>query len=316
MGTEKQYPDVLDIKDIIADYEWNSRSKMQALAEGVQPEPEGGDQDKPGLEGFAETLACLGQRDPCIVNENAKGEFELVTGFRRFGAVGYLLKTDRGSRDLQPGQLRVTIKSKMSAIEKRLENASENINRKNLTPPDLVKAIKGVLEENPEVKNKVLAGHFAMGEQYMSMIMKIAKKLKEEVFVKWRSSRVAPLPIMDIYGIADLPKSEQEEAYDAALSVRRPPSAGDRKWIQSACKKASKIGTVFGAACREKIIKYNEDLELAGEDEMIRQLVKFKKSAGKKPVTNAVIQRISKAFTDAFINEKNRIPDDPEEDGD
>ena len=294
----------VNISEIYADYDWNSRSKIRALSEGKRPELEG-DPDAPGIEGLALSLETDGQNTPVDVRQGGQGEsrYLLVSGFRRFAAGTMLRDTQRTIAGLDSGKIRVRVHNPMNELEARKLNLRENIVRENLTPPDFVYAIKTLVREDPQLKAPAIAAMYAKSAGYISNCMYITKHLKDGVFSQWRESAVKPLPLDHILLIAKLPKAEQEEAYTLAVT---PPSSGssdDKSWVKAAVKRAVKNGTYLGALAREGLVTVAEDQDW---EISIHTFVKFRHRVGGKEVGVKVNRQITNAFCTAYMSEKDR----------
>ena len=315
---------VVHVRAIDADYAWNCRYEKRTRSEGPSPDMSvDGDPDEPGIEGFAGGLEAVGQEVPAVgyphPEPTAGKELRLVVGFRRFSAAAWLEEHGRTFKGLEPGQLRVLVYPTLTEVEARRMNIGENVARKNLTTPDLVFAVRELLRVEPTLTGEQLATMYGKSKTYMVNIVKVAGKLREGTFRRWRESLTKPLPLVELSRVANLIASEQEDAYQTALDAydhKRGP-ADDRAWYKSALRKARDVGSMIGRAQRRGILTLHTDQVFDDEDtELIRLFVRFRTKLGKSRVPQKTVTKVSDAFTEAYLYARDHGPADGEEEED
>ena len=322
---------VLHVGQVDADYGWNCRLESRTRSEGPSPDMSvDGDPDEPGIEGFAGGLEAVGQEVPADVRPHPLGEdappdpdgkprpYSLVVGFRRYSASAWLEEHGRSVKYLQPGQLRVRVHHALTEAQARQMNVGENVARKNLTTPDLVYAVRELLKVDPALTGVRLATMYGKSETYMTNVLKVAAKVREGTFRRWRESLTKPLPIVELSRVADCIASEQEDAYQLALDAyehKRGPS-DDKAWYKSALRKARDAGTMLGRAQQRGLLTLNTDAVLDDEDsELIRFFVRFRTKVGKKRVPQKIVGKVAGSFFDAYVYARDHAAEEDEEDG-
>jgi hypothetical protein len=320
--------ETLNIKDITADFLWNSRFVDRAKTQGshVELAEIEGDAECPGLEGLATSMASAGQDTPvdvAIPIEGAhKGKPFLITGFRRFAAIEWLASQNPAGHvlGLAPGEIKVCLHEGLVESEMRDINLRENV-RDNLLVADLAYGVGERLKLVPKMKYAEIAAVMGKSTSYISNLATIVTGLKASVFREWRESTVRPLASDKILAIAKSPKSEQEELYKEACAAHAPRAdkAGNMKWVDGCVKAATLLGKQLGTLQRLKLIKVvkTEDLE-----ENIQQVVKIKATyvavgadgtKAKKTTQRQTYQRITKALMHGY-EDGLEPPDEDEED--
>lgn len=318
---------VILLSKIEVDYEWNCRLKVRTCSEGtMRSESDDGDPDAPGVEGIAGSMEAQGQEVPVDVyphpqvgEPNCKFEYKLITGFRRSSGAHWLHEHGRTIAGLEQGYVRARVHGVLTELEARRMNIGENVVRENLTTPDLAYAVKMLLKADPGLSAEQLSVLYAKSKNHMAAVVKVAKKVRDGTFNQWRESPVKPLPIIEMVGVADKAKSEQEEDYKERLAAYHGEEGGGTKdakvWIKNACKKAQDIGRILGTAQRKGILEYDASLALNDPDtQLIRVFVKFKKKIGKKPISDKTVDRINDAFANAFIAARDKEEEEIEGD--
>lgn len=310
----------LHVSQIDADYGWNCRHESRTRSEGPSPDASvDGDPDEPGIEGFAGGLEAVGQEVPVIArmhpDPDAGKEASLVVGFRRFSAASWLEEHGRSIKGLEPGHLRVLVYPNLTEVEARRMNLGENVARRNLTTPDLVCGVRELLKVEPTLTAAKLATTYGKSESYMSNVLKVAVKLREGTFKRWRESLVKPLPIVELSRVADLIASEQEDAYQLALDAydHKRGAPDDRAWYKSALRKARDIGALIGRAEQRGVLTLHTDQVFDDEDtELIRLFVRFRTKVGNKRVPQKTVSKVADAFTESYLYARDHAPEEEE----
>jgi ParB-like chromosome segregation protein Spo0J len=314
---------VVHVSEIDADFGWNCRLESRTRSEGPSPDTSvDGDPDEPGIEGFAGGLEAVGQEVPAIARLHPLGKaaprpYSLVVGFRRYSAATWLEEHGRSVKGLAPGQLRVVVHEGLSEVEARRMNVGENVARRNLTTPDLVCGVRELLKVDPGLTGERLATTYGKSQSYMSNVLKVAHKLREGTFKRWRESVVKPLPLVELSRVADEIASKQEEAYQLALDAydHRRGATDDKAWYRAALRKARDAGTMIGRAEQRGILKLDTQAVLDDEDtELIRMFVRFRTKVGKSRVPQRTVTKVSDAFAEAYVYARDHVEED-EDDG-
>ena len=318
---------IVHVRAIDADYAWNCRYEKRTRSEGPSPDMSvDGDPDEPGIEGFAGGLEAVGQEVPAVgypyPEPTAGKELRLVVGFRRFSAAAWLEEHGRSIKGLEPGQLRMLVYPTLTEAQARRMNIGENVARKNLTTPDLVFAVRELFKVGPADGGSPLTGEqlatmYGKSKTYMTNIVKVATKLREGTFRRWRESLTKPLPLVELSRVADLIASEQEDAYQQTLDLyeHKRGSADDRAWYKSALRKARDVGTMIGRAQRRGILTLHTDQVFDDEDtELIRLFVRFRTKLGKSRVPQKTVTKVSDAFTEAYLYARDHTDEDEDQD--
>jgi len=317
----------VNLKDIIIDFQWNSRLLTRTKLDG--PHPDGdpdGDKEAPGLTGLARSLAMKGQDQPVaaavLMSGPNKGGLFLCYGFRRAMAVQKLLDSGEAVKGLNPGELYVKVYEGLNDAEMRNLNLRENV-RDAIPPSDLAYGIQQQIAANPDITQKEIALTLGKGEGYVSQLKTIGQDLLPELFKAWRESATKPLLHMKVYAIAKLDKKEQKAAYKEAVEAAAPKGADSdpNAWVDGAKAKAEALGKAFGIASRLGLIKGYVEGTCTDD---IRQLVKFKTSITvmgddgekkSKKVSITVDRAIAKAFDAGFAEgeKEPEVEEDEEE---
>jgi ParB-like nuclease domain len=334
----------IPLSDINADYNWNSRSFANVISEHSES-----DNEAQGITGLTKGIFLDGQLEPVVVRPSAgvgngkiKQPYCLVAGFRRFEAIRRL-NAPKVSTEKEPGEVseefhklillrkgekksvvpntadgtvRAVVRH-MSEGEARILNLTENTNRDGLTAPDLMFACKA-LKEKHDLTDTQIGDHLGKSQGHISMLGRISKCLPQ-ILDHWRNGgEFEGLPsnlratVRELDDLSKVDPKEQVAEYTRILQSKIP--AGDDKdstqWVQSAKKKAVKIGELLGTLQKLEFLKVMPKATGAWH-EWIDEMVKN----GKKELSARQSKSVGKAAEDAYLEALNRS-DEPEEDDD
>jgi len=195
----------VDIKEIFADYGWNSRAEknVQDMA----------DTESAGFDGFEGNIRTSGQITAIILrNTNGKTlsgaktdkPYEVVCGFRRFRAISDL-NSKKASKPCVPnlpdGFILAEVRDVKTETEARILNGQENTARKNLKAPDMVFLAGGLAKAG--LNQTEIAGALGITQGWVSKLLKVAS-LPPAVLANWRDSKPIP-PVQTKDGVFELP---------------------------------------------------------------------------------------------------------------
>jgi ParB-like chromosome segregation protein Spo0J len=205
----------IPLADIFVDYDWNSRSKRNVLAnesDAVQDTTIRGEHQTlgTGMKGICLTMRNRGQDTPVILRrvENGKSlggkktdkPLELVAGFRRYTAAELLNTTQEhkdfakalGNRTIIPNTADGTILAVirvLSAVDARLVNGRENTDRQNLDTQDMLTLVLDLAKHG--LNQTQIAEELSMTQGYVSKLSKIGK-LPKQIIAHWRGDAKLP----------------------------------------------------------------------------------------------------------------------------
>lgn len=199
----------LDVRQIHADYDWNSRSGAFWLdREKTVEVPPAEESEKPKKSKKKEKITEHGDWDafmnsiletgtnvePIICRPPAKagGKVRVVAGFRRFRAVLEIgEKADFGGpTEAQRGLVRVVVRE-MTDQEARLVNGIENIAREDISGPDLC-AFIGDLVKSFKLNDSSISSKIGKSQPYVSKLHRFYDALSAApgLLEKWRTSPI------------------------------------------------------------------------------------------------------------------------------
>lgn len=282
----------IPLRDIEADYEWNSRS-----GDWTQDE---GEEESSDFKSLMSSIEQNGQDTPVTVRPKGK-KFFLVEGFRRFTAISKIAE--------KVGDKTATI----DAVIKNLSdsqaaelNVRENSAREDLKGPDLAWGLYRIFLTRTKENNgqpptdSALALSMGKTQQYVSRLMKIMKQTNPEVTKSWRDSPVQ-LSITEMEEIAKLnDHALQMKEYKAKIGTKDPDKkkTGRGEWINAAKRRAGEIGELLGRLEVNDLID-TSGLEFDDFEKMALWLPKLNKDA-----TAAQKRSIAKAAQEAFNKAK------------
>jgi len=162
--------------------------------------------------------------------------------------------------------------------------------------------LRKLLEIDPEgyTANRVTA-MFGRSLQYSYATLKVAQKLRPELFEQWRASKTKPLPLLEMASIASHPVDLQVAAYAKAVVTteeERHARKALKPWFVAAIRRAEAQGRYLGILQREGVLQIRPDVDWVSK---IRFLVRFKKSLGGTDIPVAAQERIAQTMADAFL---------------
>jgi ParB/RepB/Spo0J family partition protein len=293
----------LPLKKVKADYDWNCRKLAGEKETDLKGETEKNDFDS-----LMRSIDVDGQSTPVMVRpKGAKGDYELVAGFRRYRAL-QLLAEKNGDKD---PKILASVRD-LNDYQARAENVRENAGRKNVEPTELLTGLIDLREQARAAKLpdsiQALADSVGIGRPYASRLFKIAENLKAELLKKWMESPTA-IGVNRVENVAKVDKDRQDEEWATqAESGGRGAGGGggENAWLTSATKAAERVGTILGRLEGFKLI----DTEKLNFVRDIEKLIAVKEGATDEE-KKALSESASKAYVDAIQEARNPKP--PEE---
>jgi transcriptional regulator with XRE-family HTH domain len=192
----------LPLNQIFVDYAWNSRSQhdvMSSQSDGVMNVDEGLKEGN-GLAGLCTSILANGQDSPVTVREihdrkllsgnlvsvGYPAKYELICGFRRYTALGFLYDQKKKVPSLESGHIWAMIRE-LTPIDARLLNIRENTDRSNLSPADLTWGVLQLKAQGLTGQNIAEQLNISMG--YVSRLWKVAS-LPLPILEHWRGAKV------------------------------------------------------------------------------------------------------------------------------
>lgn len=296
---------------IEADHSWNHRSGDWTT--------DSGDEEVNQLEGLADSIAEDGQQEPVTVTltGNPEKPYALRKGFRRYEAI----KLNSIRYADMPAVMRCIVVD-LDPVEARLVNLRENV-RDNVKPADFC---WGVKQLNKELKTKGekltaadLSRRLGMNASYMSKILRIAEKCKQNVFDRWRMSPVS-VSVADMVAVSELPKDEQDQAFADLLGIDvgeggegLPPEKKD--WVPGVKKQGGKIAYLLGVLEAKELIN-TDGLDFDDHLEMLVKLPKGAKANQRKSIAAHLRKEYEKAgqAAEEEAEDESELPEDQSDD--
>lgn len=270
MKKQKNDPSIVQITagEVVYDLDWNSRKEgLSPLAEEednarkllVERAMSGEDVDLPpdaGLEvnmrqRFAEGLSP--NHTAIKVREQADGSFRLISGYRRLmaalriGPDTPILAVDEGDEG----------KKGPIDMQDRLDNLSENLQRKNLRPWEIAEACAAIHDLHG-LSGPQIAKSIGKSKAYVNNLLRLRQKLSAEMWESFKATGET-MSTTDLLTVAVKPKKEQAEAYNQLREEKRggrpqgrasgdaPPDPGSvaeakhlRNWLKRVLSQQSK----------------------------------------------------------------------------
>jgi len=208
----------LPLSDIVADYDWNLRSRQEIMAsesDGVRDTTSGNSMigEGTGFSGLVASLQTNGQEVPVIVRpthgrttrgQPTKLPWELVCGFRRFTAVSFLNENARSSEttivpNVSNGCIRAEVRD-LAPVEARILNIRENTERSGIKTPNLVWGVRELLLSG--LTQTQIGDKLSIGKAYMSQLTRVST-LPEPILEHWRGAEVK-IPGLPVTSRGDL----------------------------------------------------------------------------------------------------------------
>jgi ParB/RepB/Spo0J family partition protein len=256
----------IPLEQILADDEWNSRSGKWEVNDG--------DDESHQFDGLLTSIREKGQEEPCDVriHPSKSGYYQLLAGFRRNRALRMIAAADK----IEKPVMRCIVRN-ADDVQARVRNLSENATRQNISTPDLAWGIyqlhcAATTNGKPMTIAKI-AATIGMSDSHVSHLLTIMSKCKPSITAKWRKMPKA-LSVLSMYGVALLPKADQDAAFAALLlptEVSKDPTTESRKqgsWVDHAKAKAYSIGAVIGQLEAHNLID-TSDLDFSKHIDLI-----------------------------------------------
>lgn len=266
----------LDVREIHADYDWNSRSGafwLDIEKTANAPSAEEGEKPKKSKKkekvtehgdwiAFMNSILETGTNvEPIICRPPAKagGKVRVVAGFRRFRAVlEHAQKAGFGGpTEAQRGLVRAVVRE-MTDQEARLVNGIENIAREDISGPDLC-AFVGELVKTFKLNDSAIASKIGKSQPYVSKLHRFydALSVAPGLLEKWRTS---PIKLTNDQMekevlMMSLPPEKRPapdqliENFDRVLADKAgtsPTGRGKDGWIESKKTEAHDLGALLG----------------------------------------------------------------------
>lgn len=203
------------LTDIFADYDWNSRSKKNVLAQetdGAQDTTLRGEHrtDGLGIDGLKLNIRDNGQDTPCILRKVEGGKslggkktdkpYELIAGFRRYTAIEMLLASKEDQEfckaNNQPNMVPNTANGTILAVvrtltplQARILNVRENTYRQNLDTPDLLGSVAELVKA--KMSQTSIGQELGITQGYVSKLVTIAA-LPKAIIAHWKGEGTIP----------------------------------------------------------------------------------------------------------------------------
>jgi ParB-like chromosome segregation protein Spo0J len=274
----KQIP----LSDIDADYDWNSRSQQNTFLTCASET----DSESSGLEGLTRNILARGQDTPVDLRPTTPPFYKitnkpwsLVAGFRRFTAVSILNKPRESDETLtipglQTGHIRSTILPHMTEREAFLRNTSENLNRDQLSPPDIFRVVRKGTEEHKMSPSDMA---LALGKLPSSIANYIRlTKLHPSVIDHWltggefhgiqNSKRIA---VNELFELSREDLVNHIEGYKKLLLLQSQ-IANSSAWLEKARGRATAMGTLFAKLQKRGFLSVHTPAWIGDVDLMVR----------------------------------------------
>lgn len=254
---------------------------------------------------LVDSIRDVGLKDAVTVrphpNAKSKFKYQLIKGFRRFGAIETLASENEIKRPV----IKVVVKD-LNDLEAFDEHVTENTARDNLKGPDLGFAAFKMLQlrrsmgESPS--NAEIARRMGKHQGYINDLIGIIEK-GPAVAVKWRNSPVQ-LSVNEMKSIVKLKTPEEQDAqYDKVLK-RSSGESDDNAWVQLAADKAARGAAFLGRLQKEGLIATAEGIQWGDHLKALGVSVKEGAKASQ-------IKTIADAAHAAFDNALNPPPVEP-----
>ena len=239
-------PVAIPLANIVADYEWNSRSGDYRTSDSDAEEGR-------GTTGIADSMKERGQDDAVNVRPHPqeKGKFLVVDGFRRHSAAKMLDKRGAQIKGLPPAHL-LCLVTTMTELEARMLNLAKGGNRENLKPADQAHGIGEALRLGKTVKQ--IALEIGKHESYVSNLGHVAnpRRFDKKLFDEWRQKGL-PITVDDIQlhiFQKNVPLEKQAEIIKAVIlakqSKKEPGKHSSTTWSDTAKRHAKELGWSLG----------------------------------------------------------------------
>lgn len=320
----------IPLREIYADYGWNSRSILTSKTgdgriafEDVERE----DSESAGIEGLAEDIAIAGQLTPVDLRLVPKTGFyapttapyALVCGYRRFAAITLLnesperrARCDAEGKPIVPGlpngHILAVNHGEMSERDASILNAEENFNRENLGPVDRCMVVRRLMSfklSSAEIATR-LGKRRAAIDDYKRVL-----EMDPDIFAHWSGKTdsyhgietAKRIGIMDLFDIAKKPKDEQAEYYEKVLRERAAVEATSA-WEVRARARAVATGALLAKLERQNFLVVT-GREWATDSAVIMALAGLRDGHGK--ATGTRMTEFGMAAKAAYDREKAKL---------
>jgi hypothetical protein len=279
----KQIP----LSEIDVDYDWNSRSPQNMLSRISET-----DSESSGLEGLTRNILTRGQDTPVDVRPTnppfykmTAKPWSLVAGFRRFTAIATIYGNEELVKEagkdgrtiipnLQDGYIRATLLPHMTERESFLRNASENLNRDQLSPPDIFRIVKRGTEDH-KMSQTDLA--LALGKLPTSIANYTRlMKLEPGIISHWlmggefqgiqNGKRIA---VNELFELSREPPETHIDGYKKLL-LYQEKIANSSAWLEKARGRATAMGTLLAKLQKRGFLSVHTPSWIPDVDVMVR----------------------------------------------
>jgi ParB/RepB/Spo0J family partition protein len=250
--TMKEETKYVLLSEVHADFDWNARHK--SFREEKPEVDESGKPIEPDAGSFLSIVKSIqtnGQDEAVTVRPSTKGKkpYDLVAGFRRYEALvrsaSEKVNVPKGGT-LDAPLIKIQIRN-LSEQEAQSLNGRENIERENLSTCDQAFIVKRMLATG--MTDVRIAAEVGMSNGHISQLHRIVEKMAPEILDRWRNEKVvqASLSLDKLEKISKEEGSKkQAEKLDEFMSSGSTKGGNKGKWIDSAIRQATAIGTLLG----------------------------------------------------------------------
>lgn len=199
--------------DILLDDAFNSRQEYPERPEAVEPGQRLNDDQ------FERSIARHGVIQPPRVRKLADGRYSAVFGFRRIRTAAKLAPDKAILCTVQPPSEDGERGDDRTA---RMLNLSENLQRNNLRPWEVARALFELQQAHPYLTPQEIADETGLSVQYVRNLIRFRRKAHPSIWKQWqRWGTSLRLPFKEALAIVALPTDRQLAAWNAALEARK-----------------------------------------------------------------------------------------------
>lgn len=169
-------------------------------------------EDEGELGGLMESIGRHGQLQPVVVVQR-DGKYELVAGHRRLTAM----------RARHEATIAAVIHDSIADMEVPYLRLAENMQRKQLSPREIVAAIDGIKADHPGITIKALAKLLCRTDAWISMQYQAARATRELLEDGMAKDQVAKLTVNDLVELDRLKERKER------LAIAEEVSGGSKK---------------------------------------------------------------------------------------
>lgn len=184
-----------------------------------------------GIDELADSIKSDGLLNPLTIRQDEKGNYHLVSGFRRSRAIEVLLKRVQTGEAKNTGKLdveyvRVELKTYAEDGDASIANLTENTGRDEIRSCDLARRLAEMHKQG--LKTSKIAKRTTLSESHINNLVAAWNTLRPEIIQAWTATEAqVDIPMSKLFAWKKLSEDEQLIAFNDFMGIAPEGAEGD-----------------------------------------------------------------------------------------